>query len=39
MGLLLGTGMVDYGQWEVGYSMMVGVLLCGLGIIATWKGL
>lgn len=36
-GLLLGAGMVMYGQAGVGYSMIAGALLCGLGIIATWK--
>ena len=36
-GLLLGSGMVMYGQSGMGYMLIAGALLCGGGIIATWK--
>ncbi len=36
-GILLGVGMVLYGQQVAGYAMIGGGLLAGLGIVATWK--
>ena len=36
-GILLGVGMVLYGQQVAGYAMIGGGVLAGLGIVATWK--
>lgn len=36
-GILLGVGMVLYGQPIAGYAMIGGAILAGLGIVATWK--